>query len=234
VTKALRLPFGSGTSQGTGRMLAHWLILVIAVVLTGCESATADQISLDPKAWDIRFSYGMPGHPNAEGSGWAFDFPEGTNCTVKKGCPGVHYVTTKYTKPIEADSILVISFKVEAESDTVFNFKLEKDNTCDKPSASVRALLQRANDDLYGADNRFWSNPISVVLANGEYTMTMRLSPDQWTNVEGERSGAGFAKTLKRVDNIGLTFGGGCFFGHGVSVNGGTARFLLTRFDLKP
>jgi len=81
---------------------------------------------------------------------------------------------------------------------------------------------------------RGWSNPISVVLANGEYTMTVRLSPDQWTNVEGERSGAGFAKTLKRVDNIGLTFGGGCFFGHGVSVTGGTARFLLTRFDLKP
>ena len=60
-------------------------------------------------------------------------------------------------------------------------------------------------------------------LANGEYAMTVRLSPDQWTNVEGERSGAGFAKTLKRVDNIGLTFGGGCFFGHGVSVTGGTA-----------
>jgi hypothetical protein len=60
----------------------------------------------------------------------------------------------------------------------VFNFKLKKDNTCEKPSASVRTILQRAGDDLYGANNRFWSNPASVVLANGGHTMTLKLSPE--------------------------------------------------------
>ena len=209
-------------------------LLVVAVIACVCESAAAEQISLAPEVWEIRFSYDMPKHPNADGSGWAFDFPKGTNCTVKRGCPGVHYVTTNYTKSIPAHSILTLSFRIEADSSSVFNFKLEKDNTCDAPPSSVRAILQRADDDLYAANNRFWSNPISVVLAPGEYTMTVELSPDQWTNVDGERSASGFAEMLKNMGNIGVTFGGGCFFGHGVNVSGGAARFIMTCFELKP
>jgi len=208
-------------------------LLAGTVLATALNSAAPAEISLTPKAWTIRFSYDMPENPYAEGSGWAFDFPKGTNCIVKKGCPGVHYVTTKYTKPISAGSILTISFKVEADSSTVFNFRLENDNTCNKPPASVRAILQRSGDDLYGANNRFWSNPMSVALADGEYTMTVELSPDQWTNVEGEHSALGFAETLKDIGNIGVSFGGGCFFGHGLNVSGGGARFIMTRFELK-
>jgi hypothetical protein len=176
----------------------------------------------------------MPNRPYAHGSGWAFDFPIGSNCSAKNGCPGVHYITTKYITPIPAHAVLTLSFKIEADSSSVFNFKLEKDNNCDGPPASVRAILQRADDDLYGASNRFWSNPTSVVLAPGEHTMTVELSPDQWTNVEGERSESGFAEMLKNMGNIGVTFGGGCFFGHGVNVSGGGARFIMTRFELKP
>ena len=168
-------------------MVARLLLLIMATAFI-CDNVAAREISLDPEEWDIRFSHDMPKSPYAEGSGWAFDFPRGANCSVKKGCPGVHYVTTKYTEPIPTHSILTLSFKVEADSSTAFNFKLEKDNICDEPPASVRALLQRADDDLYGADNRFWSNPVSVVLAPGEYTMTIEFSSDQWTNVEGERS----------------------------------------------
>ena len=209
-------------------------LLAVAVVAGVCESATAKQISLAPEVWEIRFGYEVPNHPYAEGPGWAFDFPTVANCSVKTGCPGVHYVTTKYTTPIPAHAVLTLSFKIEADSSSVFNFKLEKDNTCDMPPASVRAILQRADDDLYGASNRFWSNPVSVVLAPGEYTMTVELSPDQWTNVEGERSDSGFADMLKNMDNIGVTFGGGCFFGHGVSVSDGAARFTMTSFELKP
>ena len=64
--------------------------------------------------------------------------------------------------------------------------------------------------------------------------MTVKLSPDQWTNVVGKRSSWGFAKTRKNMGNIGVTFGGGCFFGHGVNVSGGSARFIMTRFELNP
>ena len=208
-------------------------LLAVAVIAGFCESAAANQISLLPEVWEIRFSYDMPNRPYAHGPGWAFDFPIGSNCSAKNGCPGVHYITTKYITPIPAHAVLILSFEIEADSSSVFNFKLEKDNACDGAPASVRAILQRADDDLYGASNRFWSNPASVVLAPGEHTMTVELSLDQWTNVEGERSESGFAEILKNMGNIGVTFGGGCFFGHGVNVSGGGARFIMTRFELK-
>jgi hypothetical protein len=35
------------------------------------------------------------------------------------------------------------------------------------------------------------------------------------------------------MDNVGFTFGGGCFFGHGVSVSGGKAKFYVTSFTIK-
>jgi hypothetical protein len=54
-----------------------------------------------------------------------------------------------------------------------------------------------------------------------------------WSDVIGEfgtlsaTTQAGFAATLASVSQIGMTFGGGCFFGHGVNVSGGTAAFEL-------
>jgi hypothetical protein len=146
----------------------------------------------------------------------------------------VHYVTTRYTKAILPHAVLTLSFKVEATENTAFNFKLEKENVCEGPPASVRAFLQRADDDLYAANNRFWSNPVSVVLAAGDYTMMVEFSADQWTNVDGEHSQSGFGAILSQMDNIGMTFGGGCFFGHGINASRGSARFVLTRFELKP
>jgi len=43
---------------------------------------------------------------------------------------------------------------------------------------------------------------------------------------------AAFRAALQNVGNIGMTFGGGCLAGHGVNINGGTARFSLTSYRL--
>ncbi len=42
-----------------------------------------------------------------------------------------------------------------------------------------------------------------------------------------------FARALLNVTRLGLTFGGGCSFGHGVNVQGGAARFTLTRYSVQ-
>src|SRR5262245_15924837 len=65
-------------------------------------------------------------------------------------------------------------------------------------------------------------------------TMTVELSADQWTNVDGEHSQSGFGEILSQMGNTGVTFGGGCFFGHGTNTSRGNARFVLTRLELKP
>ena len=48
-------------------------LLAVTVIACVCESAAAEQISLAPEAWEIRFSYDMPNRPYSHGSGWAFD-----------------------------------------------------------------------------------------------------------------------------------------------------------------
>jgi len=42
----------------------------------------------------------------------------------------------------------------------------------------------------------------------------------------------GFDKLLRSMGKVGFTFGGGCFFGHGVSVSG--AMFYMTCFVIDP
>jgi hypothetical protein len=209
------------------------LVLALAVVVTDSAGAVAEPINLASKAWDIRFSYAMPKHPDGEGSGWAFDFPKGTNCSVKQDCPGVHYVTTKYTKAITYGAKIIISGEIVTIGTPTFNYKLEKTNTCDS-AAKARVLVQILDDDMYASNGRFWSNPLAIPLAPSKLTLTIPLDDQNWTNVDGERNQKGLKTLLNKMGNIGVTFGGGCFFGHGVNVSGGSARFIMTSFELKP
>jgi hypothetical protein len=40
-------------------------LLAVTIIACVCESAAAEQISLAPEEWEIRFSYDMPKHPYA-------------------------------------------------------------------------------------------------------------------------------------------------------------------------
>jgi hypothetical protein len=207
-------------------------LLIVLMGLHHAEAAAADIISLSPEVWHIQFSQGMLPHPTSQGSGWSFDFPRGTECKAKENCPGVRYVTTSYRKPIIKSSTLTVTFEIVTQGKVRFNYKLEPSNTCSSP-ATVRAFLQCADDHLYAANGRFWSNPIATILEPGTFTMAIKLNSDQWTNVEGQNDRAGFEALLSKIGNVGITFGGGCFFGHGVNVGAGSARFVMTGFVIQ-
>lgn len=212
-----------------------WARRWLPTLLMGLPSigqAQADDLSLRHEAWSIRFSQGMPPRPALADVGWSFDFPRGSECETKHNCPSVHYVTTPYRKPIPADATLVIAFRIVTQGQVKFNHRLEAANTCSS-HATVRAFLQRADDDLYAANGRFWSNPVATILAPGSFIMAIKLRPDQWTNVDGERDRKGFETLLGNVGDIGITFGGGCFFGHGVNVEGGSAKFVMSGFAIR-
>jgi hypothetical protein len=55
--------------------------------------------------------------------------------------------------------------------------------------------------------------------------------PSQWSDWHGQKgdssSGvtAAFDSAISKVSEIGLSFGGGCFFENGVSITSGTATF---------
>lgn len=76
-------------------------------------------------------------------------------------------------------------------------------------------------------------------LAAGAATLIVPLVPEQWSSVFGKggtadaAARAGFATALQNVTRLGVTFGGGCFFGHGVFVQGGRAQFMLANYEVR-
>jgi hypothetical protein len=188
--------------------------------------SVAHALGLAAEEWQIRFSRGMPPHPAQEqDDSWSFRFPA-------KSQGEVDYITRPYPQVIAKGRTLTMAFEVVVSGDAVWNHRTESSNTCSSPKASVRFILQKRRDNLASANARFWSHPGSVVLANGRHTLSVPLDANYWSNVDGKRSKKGFSRILQNMGNIGITFGGGCFFGHGVNLEKGTAKFILRSFDI--
>ena len=225
---------GTGTADHPNAM--KWFVLTFALSLTACGSIepTVTDVSMKAGDWDILYSYGMPARPIGANVGWFFSFPEGRDkCVSKKdaNCPSVHYVTTKYTGTINKGAVIHIEGKIEADPDVVWNYHFEKANLCNAP-ANTHVMLQIKNDDLIASDGRYWGSPVGLTLVKGPFTLSIPLTEGNWTNVDGGFNKDGFDKVLKNMGNVGFTFGGGCFFGHGVSVSGGKAKFYVTSFTI--
>jgi hypothetical protein len=189
---------------------------------------------MDAQVWSILYSPGMPPHPTAQASGgWYFDFPT---------APGsVHYVLAAVhmapSNSVDA-SISVITTDMPE-----FVYNLQPDNTCLFP-AHVRFLLQEQGDDLSGRNGkqyfRWWSTSVAYQLAPGSTELSTSLTDlGQWVSVFGEKANAsaaaaaGFQQAMANLGNVGFAFGGGCFYGHGVRVSGGGARFAVTNYTMK-
>ena len=86
--------------------------------------------------------------------------------------------------------------------------------------------------------NYWWSNPISMTLTgDGTATLSVPLTPSQWSDWNGQNGAsspsvtAGFNAAVAKVNQIGLSFGGGCFFENGVTTSDGSGTFALTGFS---
>jgi hypothetical protein len=95
----------------------------------------------------------------------------------------------------------------------------------------ARAAVSSTEGRYLTAEELYWSLPY-VELREGEFTLTVSLSPDQWTSVFGQKGAEvpnEFNAAIPNLGNVGFTFGG-TFAGHGVLVTGGNARFVLKEF----
>lgn len=155
-------------------------------------------------------------HTLGRDGGFAFYFPRGD---------GVHYVTRPPPGPVRG--IMTIRYRVDSEN-PAWAFR------GDTPPPMVTAFVQRTGDQLSGntPDNRYWASSMRGSLDPGEHVITVPLLIPMWTNVMGQRNDAGFKQTLNNCANVGVTFGGASFFGHGVWVSGGSARFTLLSFRI--
>ena len=138
--------------------------------------------------------------------------------------------------PKEVNGSLSISVQITTTGPVMFNYMTEPFNTCATP-ASVRPFIW-ANRNSFGEFDRWWSNPGNLPLGPGSATLKVQLEPDRWSSVNGKLGNAdsaaqaGFSNALKNVSSLGLTFGGGYFFGHGINVQGGSARFAIVSYQV--
>ncbi len=194
---------------------------------TAAGAASPAVLSLDADAWATISD--PDNFPLAnDGTALAFDFP------VDAGSMNYLYNTRP---PASIGGAVSVSLQVTTTGEAVFNYMTEPFNTCQTP-ATVRPFIW-ANRNGSGDSDRWWPSTASYTLAEGSAVLSIPLTPDKWSNVAGKSGSAdrtmsaAFTGATGNVSSLGLTFGGGCFFGHGVNVRGGTARFILRDYRIQ-
>lgn len=114
-------------------------------------------------------------------------------------------------------------------------------NPCTGPltAASVRLFFETDNGGGFGYTHYWWSNPQTVLLANGSFELNQVLNSDAgWSDWNGQLANstadiaAGFDDAAANVTMIGLSFGGGCFFENGVGTADGSGTFTLDSYSV--
>jgi hypothetical protein len=224
-------------STATRRILATLTLAPFAVTAMGQDITP---IKLKPGKWfiDPTIDGGSKAQPYKAGGGLAFAFPESPYPDPNATHPWYGYLVRPWSAPITGSS-LVITVSLIGSPVAEFNYQSESFNTCDSPAAMYPYFQ---SGDLYNATggNRWWCQPSKLVLSSalnaGYVTLNVPLDPALWSDTYG-RSGdtvSGFSDTLAHPTWIGVTFGGGCFFGHGVNSYNGQVELQVVDFYAAP
>ena len=206
-------------------------MIAAAMVIGACHSPSEPSptpvlIPLQSSAWQT-ISEPQPFPLANDGAALTFTFPSNGS---------MNYLFTPVSIP-NLHGTLSITVRITTSGPVVFNSLDPQTGACTIPS-SVRPLIW-ANNNGDGEFDRWWSNPRSITLAAGTNTLNVPLTADAWSSVNGKFANAdgpttvAFGHALLNVSRLGVTFGGGCSFGHGISVSNGTATFAITEYAVR-
>ena len=192
-------------------------IVVLALLLTARNDEGSPAVPAPISHWKIAYSPNMPARMSGTQGNWYFDFPNQN---------GVHYVY-KVAPAIRVGPTITMHFAITGKGNFV--------PTEGTATARVRLFLQQRGDTLTAREpyKRWWSTAY-VELKEGDFTLSVPVSPDQWSSVFGRRGDEvphEFSSAISKLGNVGFTFGG-TFAGHGVYVTGGNARFILKQYSV--
>lgn len=204
------------------------------VLAAGCASGptapsgppTPLSVALSSDAWET-IGDPQPFPIGNDASRLVFDFPTSGS---------MHYLFTPSTLSTLRGT-LVVALQVATTGPVLFESLEPQSAACVIPSSVRPFLWSNANGN--GAYDRWWSNPRAYTLAQGSATISVPLQPEHWSSVNGRFGNAdgetrfNFEKALLNVTRLGLTFGGGCSFGHGIRIRDGSARFTLTEYAIR-
>jgi hypothetical protein len=205
------------------------IAIVMLAACTGSPSSPSPApvlIPLQSSAWQT-ISDPQPYPLTNDGAALTFEFPSSGS---------MNYLFTAVSIP-NLHGTLSVSVRIATNSPVIFNSLDPQTPSCTIPS-SVRPLIW-ANNNGNGEFDRWWSNPRAITLSAGTQTIDVPLTADSWSSVNGKFANAdgpttiAFGHALLNVSRLGLTFGGGCSFGHGINVRNGSATFAVTEYSVR-
>ena len=200
------------------------LVVLISIAAWKKESGLADMATnaAATSGWSIRYSPGMPSLMSKNDDGtYHVDLPYQD---------GLHYVVQGAHESPTGKTI-TIKFELVGTGELLAS---DPGETC---PCSVSLYLQQQGDTLSAADEfkRWWSHKIPL---NAQGEASVVVSPENWTQVFGKRGSdfpQQFQAAMSNLANVGFTFGGKHFAGHGIYVKQGTGsvRFVLKEYSVK-
>jgi hypothetical protein len=216
------------------KTVRRFAFLLFVLILSSAPAAaqTGTPLSLQSANWMVISEGSVPLASSA--FGLSLDIPSVQKSNMDSD--SVNALWTNYLlSPIVEGLYLTVDLQIMTTGAPIFNHVLESGNTCGG-RAYVRPWFARKGWQSGGEFHRWWSSPIAYALRKGSTTLKVPLSLDKWSSVFGKfgtynsAASDGFFNALRDLGQMGLVFGGGCFFGHGVNVSGGTAKFIMTNY----
>ena len=213
-------------TQAPQFMKAFLIVLVVLISIAAWEKqsglANLATNAAATSGWTIRYSPGMPSSmlKNADGT-YHVDLPYQD---------GLHYVVQGAHGNLSGKTI-TIKFELAGTGELLAS---DPGETC---PCSVSLYLQQQGDTLSAPDEfkRWWSHKIPL---NAQGEASVVVSPENWTQVFGKRGSdfpQQFQAAMSNLANVGFTFGGTHFAGHGIYIKQGTGsvRFVLKEYSVK-
>ena len=211
------------------------VMLTVLLLLASTLTASVDQ-TLNASQWSgISNATKFQSNPQAykttnpfynlgDGS-LAIDFPMWQD--------SLNYLYRNYTGKA-APTMMTVSVSIVTNGNAVFDYGLGPDNPCVNP-ANLRPFFW-SNHFSWADGDRWFSNPSSYYLADGSIIFQIPLTPDKWSGVYGEwatDAPAWWQSAINNISAFGIVIGGGCFFGHGVGLDQGTATVIIHSISLQ-
>ncbi len=169
--------------------------------------------------------------------GIGFEMPTLENPEEPQG--SATFLATDHPGPLLGDltgKTITATVEIEGE-DPVFTYD-SFGYSCSRP-ASVRFIVEGNTQGPFNPADYWWSNPVGATLESlvgKSATLSVPLEGSQWSNYYGHfgtgEEAEAFAASVADVTDIGLSFGGGCFFSNGAGLASGSATFHLLSFSV--
>ncbi len=220
-------------------------IILLLVTLSTCCGAGGNKNSVPITHWQIvtanlykgeQHVYSLSEYPWKAGvlpdGGVWFMFPSYQSATQAFQNENVVRLWQLYSdtqRSLVGYDNLTFSFSISAQDDTTFFWKTQTDNTCNNTPASVRPMFVAWYQGPFQSSDEWWANQ-SFPLTPETRDLQVPMAPTNWFNMNGWHANIApstlkaFNFAVANVESYGMSFGGGCFAGHGVSTLGGTAR----------